>query len=233
MKLVNDLIMNKIEKEFDVRNIELPYDVTSEVFHWTHEYLGKGMTLEQVADKLFEEIFSYKNYDVSKFVYLDTEKRETTHGWVLSPEGVMYHTRYEYCHGLAIAALCPVEALKHKFIAPPMFSKYECIHRNSYQDFGFIASREYGWIRFDQSFNILRIDFYMEKVTQAQIDTMKDWFKYHDLLDRKCETYYTHSNIRKVLDRMQCEVSERKLGKPPEEMILIEPDENGFGLGSL
>ncbi|WAX22632.1 hypothetical protein [Acinetobacter phage vB_AbaP_HB01] len=231
MKKVNDLIMQMIEKEFNVRNIELPYAVTSEVFHWTHEYLEQGMLPEDVAKKLFEEIFSYKNYDVSKFVYLDTENRKTTHGWVLSPEGVMYHTRYEYCHGLAIAALCPVEALKHKFIAPPMFSKYECIHRNEYQDFGFIATREYGWVRFDQAFNILRIDFNTENVTQEQVNTMKDWFKYHDLLDRNCETYYTSSNVRKVLERIQCCVSERKLGKPLEEMILIEPDSSEFGLG--
>lgn len=233
MKQVDDLIMQMIEEEFNVQNIELPYAVTSEVFHWTHEYLEQGMHPEDVAKKLFDEIFSYKNYDVSKFVYLDTEKRDTTYGWVLSPEGVMYHTRYEYCHGLAIAALCPVEALKHGFISPPMFSKYECIHRNTYQDYGFIATREYGWIRFDQAFNILRVDYYAENATQAQVDTMKDWFGYHDLMDRKCETYYTGSTVRKVIDRIQRDVTERKLGKPKEEIILIEPDQNEFGLGGL
>lgn len=193
-------------------------------------FIGEN-TVEEAVDFLYKEVLTVVGYKPEgRWYRKDPDGSQmTSFGFVIAPDGCMYHLTEQYCHGAVMAALEPIQALKCGYIHP---TKNLWIGVHNYQDFELSkGGKELNYIRFGCSW-YNRVSGDLSKCTPEQYKTLKNYFKNFDVVNEKVTTdrviYSTGQDLLKDVDRMLYDV---KMGvkdvKQDEKLCeLYEPKED-------
>lgn len=232
-------VMQMLEKNLGFRP-EFQYPVKRELRHWLWTLNPAVETVEELAQKVYERLFS-ETKDTGRGVFWDTLEdhgNKPLIGFVVSPQGEIYVLRHRYTHGLVIASVEPEMAFKNGACPPQVCSDCRAMSNLDYQTFSFEAKGN-GYIEFGNDF-IKRLSFRRGSredglgfmITQEQVDALRNFFTDNDMLDDKMETCFDfESTVRKTLNLLDKYLIDAKMrgkkGDKPEK--LIEPEESPLG----
>lgn len=146
-------------------------------------------------------------------------------GFVVHPDGRLFHLVRQYYHGVAIALLEPKKAEEHGIGLP--LREYTDIYK--FQDFMFDVADDLGYITVGIGmFN--RISFgRSQNISKEQVDTMKKYFYNTGMLE---DTFMTNegdvsgAEAVRIIDAQHTKIKMNGgLHKEAEGVKLIEPDE--------
>lgn len=167
-----------------------------------------------------------KHLTLQEVVHEDKALRlPSSFGFVVHPDGRLFHLVRQYYHGVAIALLEPKKAEEHGIGLP--LREYTDIYK--FQDFMFDVADDLGYITVDIGM-FTRISFgRSQNISKEQVDTMKKYFYNTGMLE---DTFMTNegdvsgAEAVRIIDAQHTKIKMNGgLHKEAEGVKLIEPDE--------
>lgn len=170
--------------------------------------------------------------DVVKYLTLQEVAHEdkalrlpSSFGFVVHPDGRLFHLVRQYYHGVAIALLEPKKAEEHGIGLP--LRDYVDVYK--YQDFMFDVADDLGYITVGLSiFNRISYDR-SQNISKEQVDTMKKYFYNTGMLEDTFMTNQGDVSGAEAVRNLDAQHTKIKLNgglhKEVDDVKLIEPDE--------
>lgn len=153
----------------------------------------------------------------------------SSYGFVLAPNGNLYHLTRQYYHGVVIALLEPETAIGAGIGLP----EREYVNVYDYQDFMFAVSDDLGYITVGIGiFNRISYD-HNQKITKEQVDSLKKYFYNTDLLHDKFTTNQGDCSGAEAIRNLEAQYAHFKMNggltNEAGTTKLIEPEFDELG----